>query len=145
MNDRDGRRVTRWGVRWRPLIVAWGTAVGVVTFTGAWPAIQPFVVLPFLLYCPGTAWVRLLGLGPGLTELTLGVALSLVLTTAVAAGMLYAGLSSPRGSLAVLLALTLVAVVMEGTTASGRHRRAQGAHDRHSQEAGDGTALSALH
>ncbi|MCA1672159.1 MAG: hypothetical protein LC799_08140 [Actinobacteria bacterium] len=109
---------------WQPvLIVLSGTAASIVTFTGAFPNVRPFVVLPFLLLCPGLAWVRLLRFESGLAELTLAVALSLVFATAVPAGMLYAGAWSPRGSFAVLFALTLVALVLEFIVGDGRRGR----------------------
>ena len=111
---------------WRWVIFLSGMAVSVVVFTGALPAVQPFVVLPFLLLCPGLAWIRLLRLESGLAELTLSVALSLVLTTGVAGAMLYAGAWSPRGSLAVLLALTVVALVLDVATRRGEPSRRDG-------------------
>lgn len=104
----------------RKLLLLSSTTVSIVTFTGAFPGLRPFVVLPFLLLCPGLAWVKLLRLESRLAELTLAVALSLVLATAVAAGTLYAGAWSPRLSLAVLLTLTLLAVALDTRRPSRR-------------------------
>ncbi len=108
---------------WRAVILLLGITVSIVVFTGAFSTAQPFVVLPFLLLCPGMAWIRLFRLEPGLQELTLAIALSLVLATGVAGGMLYAGAWSPRGSLAVLLVLTLLALVLDVARWKGQRSR----------------------
>lgn len=113
----------RWAAAWPVLIVLAAGATAVLTFTGALPGVRAFVVLPFLLLCPGMAWVRLLRLESALQELTLAVALSLVLATAVAGAMLYMGAWSPRGSLAVLLAITMLALVLDATRRNQRHHR----------------------
>ncbi len=107
---------------WRRLIILSGVIAGSVTFGSVLPALRPFVVLPFLLLGPGIAWVRLLRLESPLAELTLALAVSLVLATAVAAGMLYAGAWSPKGSFAVLLALTVVALVLDASRDNARRR-----------------------
>ncbi len=109
-------------VWWRRLIILSGAIAGIVTFGSVLPGLRPFVVLPFLLLCPGLAWVRQLRLEYPLAELTLAVSVSLVLDTVVAAGMLYAGAWSPKGSLALLLALTLVALVLDAVRDKARRR-----------------------
>ncbi len=65
------------------------------------------VVFVFLLVCPGTAFVPLLGVRRWETGLALVVATSLVLDTLVAEGMLLAKLWSPTAGLAILGALSL--------------------------------------
>ncbi len=107
---------------WRRLIILSGAIAASVTFGSVLPALRPFVVLPFLLLCPGLAWVRLLRLESPLAEFTLAVALSLVLATVVAAGMLYAGAWSPKGSLTVLLGFTLAALVVDAIRDRARRR-----------------------
>ncbi len=111
--------------RWPALILLSGGASGILAFTGALPGLRAFVVLPFLLIGPGMAWIRLLELDSGLAELTLAVALSAVLATAVAGGMLYAGAWSPHGSLVILLGLTVVALVLEKTRGNQRRNRTE--------------------
>jgi hypothetical protein len=95
------------------LIVASTLATGILVFGGFGAPLRPLVVLAFLLVCPGLALVRLLRIGEAVTELTLGVALSVALAVVVPVAMLYAGDWSPKQSLALLIAATLAASVPE--------------------------------
>jgi hypothetical protein len=65
------------------------------------------VALPFLVFCPGMAWARLLGVRPELNEILLAVALSLAIDTIVATALLYAHQPSEQASLAALVAITI--------------------------------------
>jgi hypothetical protein len=96
------------------LIVVWAFAVGVLTFANVDSPIRPFVVMGFVLVCPGLAFVRLLGLKDRMTELTLSLALSLALGTIVAEVMIvFARLLSPVGGLMVLIGISLDGVALQ--------------------------------
>jgi hypothetical protein len=65
------------------------------------------VALPFLVLCPGLAWVRLLRVEPELNTILLGVALSLAIDTIVATALLYAHQPSVQVNLGALIAITI--------------------------------------
>lgn len=88
-------------------------AVAIVTFGDLRTPLRPAIALLFLLGCPGLALVHALRLSDRLAELTLAVALSLACNTLVVGGLLFAGVSSPETVIAVLLVLTLAAVVVD--------------------------------
>lgn len=94
---------------WPLLIVVWALVTGLLVFAGSDTPLRPVVVLPFLLVCPGLALVRLLRIREPVTELTLGVALSVALAVLVPGAMLYTGAWSPKASLALLIAAALAA------------------------------------
>jgi uncharacterized membrane protein len=98
---------------WPTLIVASTLATGVLVFGGFDAPLRSIVVLAFLLVCPGLALVRLLRIREPVTEVTLGVALSVALAVVVPGTMLYAGAWSPQLGLALLIAATLAASVHE--------------------------------
>lgn len=78
------------------------------------PAVRAPAVLAFVFVFPGLALVRPLAVSDDrLTELTLGVALSVAISVLVPTGLLYLGLWSPKGALAVLVAITLGGVALE--------------------------------
>ncbi|CAA9570966.1 MAG: hypothetical protein AVDCRST_MAG49-3609 [uncultured Thermomicrobiales bacterium] len=93
---------------WPAVIIGSSIVVGILTFADVESPVRSAVSLWFLIACPGMAVVRLIGVGETAVELTLAVALSLALDTLVAMVMLYAGMWSPEGSLAVLIGVSLV-------------------------------------
>ena len=103
------------GQRWLwPVAIALSAlAVAAVTFGGIAPALRPAIALWFLGFCPGMAFIRLLNVADGPAELTLAIALSLVLDSLVAGVSLYAGLWSPRATLLVLIALSLAGAALQ--------------------------------
>jgi hypothetical protein len=99
---------------WALTSVAAATVAASLVLADAEPAVRAPAVLAFLLVFPGIAVVRALAVaGDPLTELTLGVALSVALCVLVPTALLYLGMWSPGGALAVLVAITLVGVVVE--------------------------------
>ena len=80
----------RW--LWPPVIVLSALGASVADYADVHSPIRPLVALWFLSLCPGMAFVRLLDIEEGYVELTLAIALSLALNTAVATAMLYAHL-----------------------------------------------------
>ena len=107
----SGAASRRW--LWPAVIALSAIAVAAVTFGGGAPALRPAIALWFLAICPGMALVRLLDVGDTAAELTLAIALSLILDAIVAIVILYAGLWSPRAGLLVLIALSLAGAALQ--------------------------------
>ncbi len=104
--------VTRSVWLWPAIIAVSAAATAGLAFTGNTSPLRAVVALWFLLICPGMAFVSVLRLADILTEVALGVALSLAIDTIVASVMLYAGAwSSPR-QLAIVLGITLIGLVL---------------------------------
>ncbi|HEU5226846.1 MAG TPA: hypothetical protein VFU49_03460 [Ktedonobacteraceae bacterium] len=74
---------------------------------------QPFIVMGFLLFCPGMALVRFLRLNDLAIELSLAVALSLSVDSIVAGAFLYAKYWSLLDMMAVLVLLTLTCSIAQ--------------------------------
>ena len=108
--------MTRRTAGWPAVIIVSALAAGVLTITDSASPARPLIALWFLCVCPGMAFVRLLRLGEGLTEMTLAIALSLAMDVIVAGVLLYAGVWSPRWGLIVLIALSLVGAILQVTT-----------------------------
>lgn len=99
-------RAARW--LWPLGLLASAAAAGVLSNQGdsALAGMRLAVGLWFLFFCPGMALIRLLRLNDPLQEWGLAAALSVALDTIIAAGMLYASVWSPQGTLYVLIAIT---------------------------------------
>ncbi len=105
--------MTRTNSLWLIIISISALAVSLLTFSDSQSVLRPLVALWFLVVCPGEALVGLLRLGKGLTELTLAVALSLVLDAIVSEATLYFGIWSPKVSLAVLVCIAMGGVALQ--------------------------------
>lgn len=108
---------------WPTIIVASAIGVSLVTYANMHTPIRPLIALWFLCVCPGMSLVRLLGFEDISVQLTLAVALSLALDALVASVMLYAGVWSPAGSLAILIAISVGGIAL-GRVSAGRRRDA---------------------
>jgi hypothetical protein len=93
------------------IIAAVGSA-GTVLLNAGTPLRAAFC-FSFLLLCPGMAWVRLLNLAESLTELTMGIALSIALGVIVSEIMVYSQIWSPRWGLLALIGLSLIGVALQ--------------------------------
>ncbi|MDQ3781242.1 MAG: DUF1616 domain-containing protein [Chloroflexota bacterium] len=102
---------------WPTVILLSATALGVSVFADLQSPLRAILALGFLFVCPGMAFVPLLRVEDVLTELSLGVALSLSLDALVAGTMLYAGLWSPEWGLALLIVVSLVGALLQIVTA----------------------------
>jgi hypothetical protein len=82
----------------------------------------------FLLVGPGLAVTRMLRLGEAMTEVTIAIATSLGIETAVATALLVTGFWSPGTALAIVIVITLACVVIpfgrQGQTAGDGFRQA---------------------
>jgi hypothetical protein len=92
---------------WSGLLVASAALAGAVEVAGGQSPLRVAVVLWFVLFCPGMAVVRLLGLHDAAVELALAVAVSVALAVAAGGIALYSGLWSPRATLAILILITI--------------------------------------
>lgn len=99
---------------WWPIaIIAVALLADFAFVTNAPLAIRAPLVLGFLLFGPGFAFVRLLGARQLAIELTLAIALSLALDSAVAEGMMLAHVWAVGTALAALVAISFVGAVLQ--------------------------------
>lgn len=103
----------RVNLRWSAIIVLSAAAVEAVIFQDAPAPIRPAVVLWFILFCPGIAFIQLLGLDDLAHEVILAVGLSLAIALFVAICVLYAGLWSPNLILMILVVLSQIGVLCQ--------------------------------
>ena len=111
-----------WARMWSPwlwpaTILLSAAGIALTFFAGVAAPARPFVALWFLLLCPGMALVRLLRVGGVATELTLAIALSLVLDTLVAMVMIYTGTWSPGAGLIVLIGISVFGALLQAVSA----------------------------
>lgn len=102
-------------VRTRAVALAIVAAAGMTTGALAMgePGFLSPVIVAFVLVCPGLAIVRLLELREPLLEAVLGITLSVSLAGLVAEMQLYLGAWSPAGTVAILVALTIGAALLD--------------------------------
>ena len=86
---------------WPATIIASAGAISLAVMCGASPVVRVSLALWFLLVCPGMAVVRLLRISDRSSEFALAVACSLGIEAILATTMVYAGLWSPPGGLAL--------------------------------------------
>jgi uncharacterized membrane protein len=97
-----------------PLALLASCGAVAITTSGIGPsAIQALVALWFLVVCPGAALVRLLPPRNAFTGLVLAVATSVALEAALATLLLEAKAWSPNAVLALLVAVTAAASVVD--------------------------------
>jgi uncharacterized membrane protein len=95
------------------VIIATTVATAALAAVDAPGPIRPAVTVLFVLTCPGLSLVRLLGLRDPLAELVLGVATSIALAGLLGGVLLYSGMWSPLGGLAILVVITIAGIVGE--------------------------------
>jgi uncharacterized membrane protein len=87
--------------------------VGLGAFVLPNSPLRPWLVVPFLLVCPGMVLVHRLRLDEWWVELLLAVGISIAVDTLLATAMVYAGVWSPKLLLGVLVWLSLIAGIEE--------------------------------
>ena len=102
---------------WPATILLSAAAIGLIVFAGVAAPARPFVALWFLLMCPGMALVRLLRVNGLAIQLTLAIALSLVLDSLVAIVMIYTGTWAPAAGLMVLIGISVFGAVLQAVSA----------------------------
>jgi hypothetical protein len=96
-----------------PLVIVLSTlAVLFFVLIAPGTAVQPYIVMWFLIMCPGMAWVRLLHFDV-IVELTLCVAGGLSIDAIVVGFFLYGHFWSPPAMLITLSLLTLAGVAVQ--------------------------------
>lgn len=103
----------RQSLSWPALIVAASLLAGGLYLVGEPSLVRTLVALGFLLLAPGMAFVPLLRLGSLGLELPVGIALSLVLDTLVAAAALYLKAWQPGSVLFILIGLALGGALLQ--------------------------------
>lgn len=98
---------------WPWIILGLGFAAGLTVFTGALPRLRTWLVLAFLLWCPGMAFVRLLRTEDWIITATLAIALSLALNAMVALLLLYFWAWSPINGMMMILAISFLGVMFK--------------------------------
>lgn len=91
---------------WPLVIAVSGIAVALTMFAGFGSPLRPIVVIWFLTVCPGMALVRMLPIKDGLTEFTLGIAVSLAMDALLAEVMVYTKLWSSAWALGILVGIS---------------------------------------
>lgn len=76
-------------------------------------AVQPYIVMWFLVMCPGMAWVRLLHFNQIIVELTLCITVGLSIDAIVVGLFLYGHFWSPPVMLITLSLFTLVGASLQ--------------------------------
>jgi uncharacterized membrane protein len=114
--------VTRVSWLWAAIIGVSALGIGVLTFGEIQSPLRPVIALWFLFVCPGMALVRLLGLRERLTEVTLAIALSLVMDAIVSVIMLYMGDWSPKLTLLILIGISMGGVAFQIVVAYSRSK-----------------------
>jgi hypothetical protein len=111
-----------WARRWSPwlwpaTILLSAAGIAVIFFAGVAAPARPFITLWFLLLCPGMALVRLLRVEGIATQLTLAIALSLVLDSLVAGVMVYTGTWAPAAGLIILIVISVFGSLLQAVSA----------------------------
>ncbi len=84
-----------------------------VAFAAGWESpLRTVLVLIFLLFVPGLALVELLKVRDPLSQLALATGASLALETVAGVTLLYAGAFSAERTMAIVVALTLAALLV---------------------------------
>jgi hypothetical protein len=102
---------SRW--TWLAMVVAGCLAVLLANFWMEPGPLRVLVALSFLLVVPGMVFVRLCGLGDGLTGLVLAVALSVTFETGATLAMVYARAWHPNLLLLALCSTSFLGAVLE--------------------------------
>jgi hypothetical protein len=98
---------------WPVILVLAAIATALLVYVVPGLPIRPYVVLAFLILCPGMALIRLLRLRDIAVEWTLAIALSIVLDAIIPTIQLYAHLWSPEISLDIILVITAIAALAQ--------------------------------
>jgi hypothetical protein len=121
---------TQWARFWTVAILASTFAEAAVLLLDAPEVIRAPITVWFIASCPGMAIVRLLRLDRPITEIMLGIALSLALACLVPGIFIYLSAWSPAWSLTTLMAVTGTAWVLDLAIFSRRSRALFSGHAR---------------
>ena len=103
-----------WSWLWPVLITVSAISAGYAMFVDSATSARPIISIWFLLFCPGLAFVPLLKLKEGIIiEATLTLGLSIAINLLVGELILYLGLWSSKGVLAVIVIISLVGALIQ--------------------------------
>jgi hypothetical protein len=103
----------QFSLTWPAIITFSAVAAQILFYDNLVPPLRPWVMLWFLIICPGMAFVHFFRIKDTVSELVLAIALSLAIDLLVAAAILYTGFWSPELILTVLVFLSQVGVVCQ--------------------------------
>ena len=98
---------------WPAMTLTWSAAVAALVVGDVSSPVRPFVVIPFLALFPGAALVRHLRIRDPFANVAVAIALSFAIAGLTSVAMLYAGAWSPPRALGLLVAITVVATILE--------------------------------
>jgi hypothetical protein len=101
--------------RWPVAIVSSVAALAAAQMVSPGEPVTLALTLLFLLFCPGMAFVGVLGLRDPWVCVTAAVALSIALDVAVASTLVYSGAWSPTVALLVLVAISMFGAGLQST------------------------------
>ena len=97
-----------------PLVVFVSTAAaGIAAIDGGGSDAHTIAIVLFVLVCPGLALVPLFGLDEVWAEVTLALAVSVTVSTALATALLFAGLWSPPAVFIGLATISLAGAALQ--------------------------------
>jgi hypothetical protein len=114
-------------IGWPLIIILSAGAIGFAVLPAT--AVPPFRALAafwFLLICPGMAFVPLLRIGDCMTDVPLGIALSIALDAVVAEAMVLTRHWSPEWGLLILICISIAGAALQIITYQA-HPRSMGA------------------
>ncbi len=89
------------------------SAIAVVLTGSLTSSIRLWIVLWFMLVCPGMAFIRLVGVQDRTTEFIIAIALSLTIDTIVAEAMVLTAKWSIQGGMLALICLSLFGALLQ--------------------------------
>jgi uncharacterized membrane protein YadS len=98
---------------WPVILIISTVATAVMFYTNSPSVLRPWLVLWFLLVCPGKAMVRIFEVQESLLEWVLSIALSISLAGIISTIQIYTHTWSPAINLGILIGLTLGGVIVQ--------------------------------
>lgn len=98
---------------WPAILTVSTVAAAALFYTDSPSALRPWLVLWFLLVCPGMAVVRIFDVQEPLLEWVLSIALSISLAGIISTIQIYTHTWSPANALGILIGLTLGGVAVQ--------------------------------
>ena len=98
---------------WPIFIIAATAGVGVSLLLDIGGVLQAAIGFPFLLICPGMAYIRLLKMKERFTELILAIALSMALGTIISTALVLADVWAPAAAVSALMVISLVGAALQ--------------------------------
>ena len=98
---------------WWVVTPLWGLAAWLVLSNEISLTWRFTVVFGFLLICPGRVYIQFLPISDNLSQLTIGIALSILLNSIVALLMIYTKVWEPQLGLIILIGLSILGIILQ--------------------------------